>query len=915
LPAPFQQLYLLPTKTHVPRDTRELVRRPRIQAKLSRSRQEKLIWVSAPAGSGKSLAMADFLNAPTNKDSLIAWYSLDDTDNETQPFLAYLLQCLSTFIPVDDLLQPILSGIGCNPEHSIQQLLSRLGNADLRQPCILVLDDWHVINRPQIQSLLQTFIEFAPAFFCVYLLSREVCPWPLQSKWVLKGWFKNINHHDLAFNTGECRELFYEQGQDLSADKLAPLVEQLEGWVAGLQMAAISRSSLDNLDQASLLNGPASLTDFFTHELLAHQSPQLQQFLIQSSLLDRFNLPLLRAICPELPCEQLLKEAQAKHLFIVSLDNTATWFRYHHLFAEYLRAEVDRDSQDKSVRLKQATEHCVEQNLKQEALGYALRSQNEALISRCLVDFGHDLEQVGLNQIIMACLDVLGENSIVNNFELANFTGWFLFNTQHDDPAKIKLMLSRAYQNIKQPSKLQADNYHIICCNLSFEQEHYDEAESFLSKLKLVSPDEITEEHHALRPREQQNLTHMTTLAAELAQNKGNIAEALDYFLWERTLTKAFGLRQSTWCLQRIGSIYAEQGQTQLALETMKDGLSAIDQYGIPFSVSSWCMNISCAEIHLGRLEYDKVQHYCQVALERAHVFKADDLAMVPNSILLKMATLQHQPNSVLTKQVEHSLLTNRFHSHSIAQGDAALIGYWIETQDFPALSKWVNKQDFALNAGNEMRVQTHMNCINLCRAELFLAQNNQNQTAISRVIHNLNALIAAAERYGLTYQSVHQRLVLSIAYHIQGSTKLTHSTLCEALNLAQQFSLPGTVLEYETELAPILNNVINSDEFESTNGISAIAPKTKQFVQRLIAIQKSRDSDLPPAIKAIPLTPKEWQIVQLINKGKTNSEIAKTLFVSEGTVKSHINRTYRKLEVSNRTEAKLRVKSLLTDG
>jgi LuxR family maltose regulon positive regulatory protein len=341
---------LLRTKLHKPQISPDLVPRPRLVERLRRGLDRKLTLISAPAGFGKTTLACMWLQDCARP---AAWLSLDENDSDLRVFLSYFVAAVQTVFPD---ACPTTLGVLRAPhlpplDHMAITLVNEIN--DLPEPVILVLDDYHAIQDEAVHELVATLIGNLPRHAHLVLASRVDPPWPLA---LLRAGrqMMELRADDLRFTLDEA-QAFLERvvGVDLTSEAVATLEGRTEGWIAALRLAALSmRGETDHAAFVQSFKGThRDLTDYLTTEVLSQQSQPIQDFLLRTSILDRFCAPLCDAILddrrstideePPSPLSQaILDELDQANLFLVPLDYERRWYRYHHLFQDLLRRRL-----------------------------------------------------------------------------------------------------------------------------------------------------------------------------------------------------------------------------------------------------------------------------------------------------------------------------------------------------------------------------------------------------------------------------------------------------------------------------------------------------------------------------------------------------------------------------------------------
>jgi LuxR family maltose regulon positive regulatory protein len=368
---------LLKTKLYIPPLRPDRVSRPHLIERLNESVQpgRKLVLVSAPAGFGKTTLLGEWAHAaekagehPARGCSVspipysllpapqFAWISLDEGDNDPLRFSGYLIAALQTFQGAGKAGLATLgssAGGGANAIPAIKVMLARLINdlAERRAPAILVLDDYHLVLEAPVHDIVAFLLDHMPPQMHLAIATRADPPLPL-ARWRARGQLTELRQSDLRFSTGEAAVLFNQvQGLSLAAEDVAALARRTEGWIVGLQLAALSMRGRGDADQRravveAFAGGQRHILDYLVEEVLDRQPEAVQAFLLQTSILERMCAPLCDAVtmppCPD--AQAMLEYLERANLFVVPLDDERRWYRYHHLFADALRQRLQRSS-------------------------------------------------------------------------------------------------------------------------------------------------------------------------------------------------------------------------------------------------------------------------------------------------------------------------------------------------------------------------------------------------------------------------------------------------------------------------------------------------------------------------------------------------------------------------------------------
>ena len=367
---------ILATKLYIPPPRSKAVPRPRLVARLNEGLHRKLTLISAPAGFGKTTLVSEWV---AGCERPVAWLSLDEGDNDLARFLAYLVAALQTITA--DMGKGLLAGLQSPQPPPIELILTTLLNEITTIPdhFVLVLDDYHVIDAQPVDHALTFLLEHLPPQMHLVIATREDPQLPL-ARLRARGQLTELRAADLRFTPSEAAEFLNQvMGLNLSADDIAALETRTEGWIAGLQMAALSmqgRSDTASFIQA-FTGSHRFVLDYLVEEVLQRQPERVRSFLLQTAILDRLSGPLCDAVTGREDGRGMLDALERGNLFVVPLDDRRQWYRYHHLFADVLQARLMEEQPDQVSGLHRRASAWYEQNgLPSDAIRHALAAED-----------------------------------------------------------------------------------------------------------------------------------------------------------------------------------------------------------------------------------------------------------------------------------------------------------------------------------------------------------------------------------------------------------------------------------------------------------------------------------------------------------------------------------------------------------
>ena len=408
---------ILTTKLYIPPPQPRVVLRPRLIERLNEGLHRKLTLISAPAGFGKTTLLSEWVASSCSRPA--AWLSLDEGDNDPTRFLAYLVAALQTIAP--NIGEGVLGALQSPQPPPTESILTALLNEVTTIPddLVLVLDDYHVIDARAVDDALDFLLEHLPPRMHLVIATREDPNLPL-ARLRARGQLTELRAADLRFTPSEAAE-FLDQvmGLNLSAEEIAALETRTEGWIAGLQLAALSMRGREDVPGfiKTFTGSHHFVLDYLVEEVLQQQPESVQTFLLRTSILDRLCGPLCDAVLLDLSAsgQETLEYLEHANLFLVPLDNERRWYRYHHLFAELLRQRLHQsaasstgDERESVAELHiRASVWCEDNGLEVEAFQHAAAADDVERAARLVEGGGMPLHFRGAVAPVLSWLESL----------------------------------------------------------------------------------------------------------------------------------------------------------------------------------------------------------------------------------------------------------------------------------------------------------------------------------------------------------------------------------------------------------------------------------------------------------------------------------------------------------------------------
>src|SRR5574341_444663 len=418
---------LIRTKLHQPFTRPGLVSRPRLQEQIAQGLSGPLTLITAPAGFGKTTLVASCV---AGCGMPIAWLSLDKDDNQAGRFLKYLVAALQEAEQTmgSEAAQLVMASQPAPAEAVLTSLINDLDTA--AGEMALVLDDYQFISSQAVHDEVAFILEHCPKTFHLVIASRSDPPLGL-ARLRARGQMVELRAADLRFTASEAAEYLNEvMGLRLDAGSVALLEERTEGWIAGLQMAALSMR--DRKDVIGFIEGFSGtnryILDYLLEEVLAREPEEVRAFLLQTSILTRLTGSLCDAVTGTSGSQEVLEGLERRNLFVVSLDDDRRWYRYHHLFADLLQARLNQSGPDLAARLfSRAAKWCERDGLVAEAVGYALAAKDYTLAGDLVTKYWGSVANNGEIEAVWSWLAALPEDVVRKSAPLGVAYCWVLW--------------------------------------------------------------------------------------------------------------------------------------------------------------------------------------------------------------------------------------------------------------------------------------------------------------------------------------------------------------------------------------------------------------------------------------------------------------------------------------------------------
>jgi LuxR family transcriptional regulator, maltose regulon positive regulatory protein len=877
----------LSTKLHRPLPRAHLVRRPQLAARLTQGVLGPLTLVSAPAGFGKTTLLAQWL---AESDMPVAWLSLEPGDSEPVRFLSYLIAALQTLDP--HLGAEALTLLQMPRPAAVETVLTLLTN-DVGShgrdegDFVLVLDDYHALDATPIDQALTYLVEHLPPHMHLVIATREDPPLPL-ARLRARGHLTEVRATDLRFTPSEAAEFLSQaMGLSLEAQDIARLATRTEGWIAGLQLAALSLQGQE--DAAGFIRSFTGshhfVLDYLVEEVLGQQDARLQSFLLRTSILDRMTGPLCDAVLmdPSVSGQETLEYIERANLFLVPLDNERHWYRYHQLFADLLQQRLHQsvasstgDERKGVAELHTRASQWYEENgFSIEAFQHAVAANDVARAERLIEGEGVPLHFRGAGAPVRNWLESLPAAVLNARPSLWVAYASALMTTGQTTAVEQRLQAAETAMPRTEPDDRTRDLVGRIASMRATLAVMQHDAETIVTQsrraLEYLDPDNLP-----LRTASSWTLGYAYQLQGDRAAASRAYTEviAISASLGDSIYTTA-----ATTCL---GQVQEADNQLYTAAETYRRALILA---GDPPQRIACEAHLGLARIYYQWNDLDAAGQHGQQCLQLTQQIDSVDtlaacwvllarLKLVKGDVVSATALLAKAEQFVCQQNFAFRMpdVTSAQVLTLLRQGSLSAAAHLAQTHDLP-----------------------------ISQARVHLAQGDPS-TALARLL----PVRQQAEAKGWADERLQVMILQAVALHMNGEKSKAVQLICDALALAA----PGGFIRLFVDEGPPAAHLLS---IASARGLIPDYTGKLLAVLEADAQQRENTSSLPSPAQPLtePLSPRELEVLHLMAQGLSNQEMCERLFLALSTVKGHNRTIFGKLQVQRRTEAVARARGL----
>jgi LuxR family maltose regulon positive regulatory protein len=894
---------LVSTKLRPSREQPGLVPRPRLTDRLEREPGRRLTLLSAPAGFGKTTLLNEWFGRSANGGRSVAWVSLDEGDNDPVRFLSYLVAALRG-TGEEGFGEGVLAALRSPEPPRMEAVLGALVNelAALPGEVAVVLDDYHTIDSERVHRIVSFLLERLPEDAHLVISSRVDPPLPL-ARLRARGQMTELHASDLRFTLEEAATFLGDaMGLDVSADDVADLEGVTEGWIAALQLAALSMKERKDASGfiRSFSGTHRDVFDFLAEEVLERQIEPVQSFLLETSILDSLSGPLCDALTGRNDGQRMLEELDRENLLVVPLDDQRYWYRYHHLFAEFLRSRLERERPEQLATLHLRASEWYEANaLVVEAVRHALSAGDHERAARLMERGIGQTWYRGEVVTLLGWLRKLPDETMRRRPLLLVWYAAALMLVGRLDA--VESLLREADRVLREgpgeeprPGEDGTDHEHLLATAAAVWSMH--------ARLQGDPQGATKHARRALALLPEDNLNPRPFAAITLAQAyeaAGDLEAAIAAFAEAGALGRAAG--HDYVALSAMASqahLQLARGRLREANGVLRRALGFAAERGAELLPAMGSVRIGMGELLYEWDDLDAAARHLTEGVELTGRTGDFEILMWGHIVLSRVRLARGGADGALAAAREaERVAQDSGTGHAIVDAAVWKARLHLVRGDLAAAS---SEQERAAGVGEVRRYSRELERIILAR--LLVARNQPGEA-----LRLLDQLHETAETPARTIAIL---ALQALALQAKGDKERAASTLAEALVLAEPEGYVRTFVDEGPPMAELLPGVLKAQQRGRPDSLGRVPA---YYLRRLLAALERDTSGarLPAVGPPEPLSERELEVLQLIAAGKSNRRIASELFVSVGTIKTHVNNLYRKLDAHSRTQALARAREL----
>ncbi len=910
VPAP-----ILTTKLFIPPPRANIVLRSRLAERLNEGLHRKLTLVSAPVGFGKTTLVSEWV---AGCEYPAAWLSLDQDDNDPARFLIYLIAALKTI--EQTIGKGVVSALKSPQPPPLESILTFLLNeiSAISNHFVIVLDDYHVIESKPIDHAINFLVEHLPPKMHLVIATRNDPQLPL-ARLRARDELTELRATDLRFTFSEAAE-FLNQVMELNlpAEDITALETRTEGWIAGLQLAAISMQRHKNT--ASFIQTFAGshrfVMDYLVEEVLKQQPESIQKFLLCTSILERLCGLLCDAVLldPFISGDDTLEFLERANLLVFPLDDKRQWYRYHHLFADVLQARLEKEQPDRIADLHLRASEWYEQNdFRSDAIRHALAAgEFERGADLIELEWSANSGTYFRSTTWRKWVEALPDDLVRARPRLCVGFAWDLLHAGELEAAEVRMrdaerLLERT-GDIKDLSVVQGVNAVVSNEGRSSPlQVPLALARAFHAQAlgDVASTEKHARRVLALVSEENYFMRGLANALLGLASFTNGDLETAHTFMADgmANLRRSGNLLFANSGTYVLADIRIAQGRLSDAIRTYEKALQLVAAERKPVLQGTAELYLGLSELYHERGDEEAARTHMQKSLDLGEQAALDEWLFHSNIAQARMKQSQGDLDGALELLDEAEQSYHRSPLPNLRPVTAMRARIWIRQGKLNEAFAWAHER--SLSADDDLSYLREFEHITLARALIARFRSDRAERSIQDAIGLLDRLLIAAEEGG-RMGSVIEILVLQACVHeAQGQIPLALELLERALTLAEPEDYVRVFVDEGAQMMDLLMK-LRSSSADAT---------TKEYIQKLLIASGKQKDVQPSALKPGPLvehlSERELEVLRLFGTELSGPEIARELVVSLNTMRTHTKNIYNKLGVNNRRAAVRRAEEL----
>jgi len=910
---------VLATKLFVPARRQQLVARPRLTGQLDTTLDagHRLTLVSAPAGFGKTTVLSDWLAhlGQRQPHTRVGWLSLDDADNDLTRLMAHLVASLNSVgLGVDTaVLESLRSASTSTALTAVVNDVTRAGQQSPGEEWVLVFDDYHSIGAPEVHEAVAFLLEHLPDHLHLVMATRSDPPLPL-ARLRSRGQLTEMRAADLRFTPSEAREFLNRaMGLDLTADDVSALEQRTEGWIAGLQLAALSLRGIPERGEVAgfieaFTGSNRFVIDYLADEVLARQPVQVRDFLLGTAVLDRLTGPLCDALTGSTGGTRMLEVLERDNLFLVPLDMERSWYRYHHLFADVLRARLRAEAPDQVPSLHQrASDWYAAHEFVEDAVRHALAAEDYDHAAQLMEEALPQLRRTRQDGLMLAWVRSLPESVVRRRPVLSILSGWSLMVSGDLDGLESRLddaeaaLAAGAHDEALAAAWADTDDLRMAPATISVYRASLAQARGDVAgtvrharrALDLAGPQD-----HFLRGAGSGFLGLAAFAAGDVRAALSTFGEAV------RCLHDAGNFVDELDSTIVLADMWVASGRPDRARRLCEQALqAATDRDHHPYQRATADLHVALAELDR---ELDDLTS-AEAHLEAARVLgEGTSITENRHRWFVAMSQLRAAGGDydTATRLLDRAkeLYLHGFYP-DVRPIAAMKARVQMSAGDLASAAAWADDRDVSVGDDpSYLREYEHLTLARLLIAEHGAERPGDHAgRALASVLGLLDRLQAAATDVGRYGSMLEIGVLQALAHHAHRDPATALAALSRALDEGPEpDSYVRLYLDEGAPMLALLNQAASTTDPAGSERGETVRGRARRLLERAQTVPGAG----PPQSPVEALSQRELEVLRLLDSELTGPEIARELYVTLNTLRTHTKRIFTKLDAKTRAVA-----------